>query len=31
MNYQAAHGLAALLEMFAFGVLLSLYYLNRGK
>ncbi|HPY41317.1 MAG TPA: molybdate ABC transporter permease subunit [Thiolinea sp.] len=31
MNYQAAHGLAALLVMFAFGVLLSLYYLNRAN
>ncbi|TXH67033.1 MAG: molybdate ABC transporter permease subunit [Thiothrix sp.] len=31
MNYQAAHGLAALLVLFSFAVLLSLYYLNRGK
>ena len=31
MNYQAAHGLAALLVLFSFSVLLSLYYLNRGK
>ncbi|MFM2319222.1 MAG: molybdate transporter permease subunit [Pseudomonadota bacterium] len=31
MNYQAAHGLAALLVLFSFSILLSLYYLNRGK
>lgn len=31
MNYQAAHSLAALLVLFAFSVLLGLYYLNRGK
>lgn len=31
MNYQAAHSLAALMVLFAFSVLLSLYYLNRGK
>lgn len=31
MNYQAAHSLAALLVLFAFTVLLGLYYVNRGK
>ncbi|MFZ1387860.1 MAG: molybdate ABC transporter permease subunit [Thiolinea sp.] len=31
MNYQAAHSLAALMVLFAFSVLLGLYYLNRGK
>lgn len=31
MNYQAAHSLAALLVLFAFSVLLLLYYVNRGK
>lgn len=31
MNYQAAHSLAALLVLFAFTVLVSLYYVNRGK
>ena len=31
MNYQVAHSLAALMVFFAFSVLLSLYYFNRGK